>query len=337
MKSERNFNLAPHNSFGLAVEASRIFFPECYTEVRELVKEYPNAFILGGGSNVLFATDRLERPVIAPQITGIEKQYEDDEQIVVSSGAGVQWQSLVDYTLDRNWGGLENLSLIPGSVGAAPIQNIGAYGVEFREVFYALEAIRIKDGALHTFNKEMCQFDYRYSVFKGALKGEYVITRVYIRLRKDHELNTAYGGIQMTLNQLGLERPNFRQMAEAINHLRRSKLPYPDQLANAGSFFKNPIVDKSWLEDKKCAYSYVPHYEIDDTKVKIPAAWLLEQSGFKGYRSGDAGFYEKHALILVNHGQATGKELWKLAQRAQTEVQDKFDLLLEPEVNVIEG
>ena len=336
MRANDNFNLQEHNSFGLHVVASSIYFPESYREVRELVKEYPDAFVLGGGSNILLATDRLERPVIAPRIMGIEKVYEDEKQVIVSSGAGEDWQTLVDYTLARDWGGLENLSLIPGNVGAAPIQNIGAYGFEFKDVFYALEAVRIEDGALHTFNRDMCAFDYRYSAFKGALKGQYIITRVFIQLRKDHQINTSYGGVKMTLEKLGLDHPNYREMADAINHLRRSKLPYPDQLSNAGSFFKNPIVDKNWLEDKKCAFTYVPHYEIDEQRVKIPAAWLLEQAGFKGFRSGDAGFYEKHALILVNHGNASGEELWSLAQKARQEVEAKFGLLLEPEVNIIE-
>ncbi|HKK87896.1 MAG TPA: UDP-N-acetylmuramate dehydrogenase [Saprospiraceae bacterium] len=337
MRRKDNFNLYELNTFRLDVVASKIYFPESYEEVREVVEEYPDAFILGGGSNILFATDRLERPVIAPEIMGIEKLYEDEAQVIVSSGAGEAWQALVDFTLDHNWGGLENLSLIPGKVGAAPIQNIGAYGVEFKEVFFGLEAVRIKDGALHTFNKDMCEFDYRYSAFKGSIKGQYIITRVYIKLRKDHQINTSYGGIKMTLNKLGLEKPSFREMADAINYLRRSKLPYPDQIPNAGSFFKNPIVGNKWLEDKKCTYTFVPHYRIDDQQVKIPAAWLLEQAGFKGYRAADAGFYEKHALILVNHGRASGEELWSLAQKARKEVETKFGLLLEPEVNIIEA
>jgi UDP-N-acetylmuramate dehydrogenase len=221
MRIEKNFKLQDYNTFALDVEVSNISFPENFEGVQELVERQPDAFVLGGGSNILFATRRLDRPVIAPRIMGIEKEYEDDKQVVLSSGAGEEWQSLVDYTLDRNWGGLENLSLIPGHVGAAPIQNIGAYGVEFKEVFYALEAIRIKDGALHTFNKDMCQFDYRYSAFKGPLKGQYIITKVFIRLRKDHKINIDYGGVKMTLDKLGLENPSFREMADAINHLRR--------------------------------------------------------------------------------------------------------------------
>jgi UDP-N-acetylmuramate dehydrogenase len=337
MKSLHNFSLKDHNSFGLDVEAREIHFPETHQEVQELVRDVQDPFVLGGGSNVLFTTNQLTKPVIRPEIKGLSKAFENNDYTIVSAGAGESWQALVDFTLQNDWGGIENLSLIPGHVGAAPIQNIGAYGVELKDVFFALEAIRVEDGALHTFHADMCKFDYRYSVFKGPLKGKYIIAKVFLKLPKNHKVKTAYGGIRMALASKGIDHPSIQQMAQTVNELRRSKLPYPDQIGNAGSFFKNPLVSQSTLNSLQTQYSYVPHYIMPDERVKIPAGWLLEQCHFKGKRQGQAGFYEKHALILVNHGGASGAELWHLAQQAQVEVKEKFGIELEPEVGVIEA
>ena len=246
------------------------------------------------------------------------------------------WHDLVLWCISRDFGGLENLSLIPGTVGAAPIQNIGAYGVEFDSVFEGLEAVDMKTGAVYHFSKADCQFGYRDSIFKRSLKGRFAITAVYVRLtQSDHQINTNYSAIRTYLDQHKIKDPTIGQVSEAIIAIRRSKLPDPKHLGNGGSFFKNPILDQDKYVSLQQMYPDIPGYQQSEHKVKVPAAWLIERCGWKGYRSGDAGIYDKHALVLVNFGHASGMALYQLALAVQESVQAVFAVTLEPEVNIL--
>ncbi|MGH1335720.1 MAG: UDP-N-acetylmuramate dehydrogenase [Aureispira sp.] len=289
--------------------------------------------ILGGGSNVLFTQD-FEGCVLHNQIKGIEVVKEEEEAVYVRVGGGEVWHDLVEWCLGQGYSGIENLSLIPGSVGAAPIQNIGAYGVELKDVFYSLEGIELATGTLHQFVVEECAFGYRDSVFKRKYKGQYFITKVTLRLPKQATLNFSYGAIQAQL-QKNETLPSPKSISEAVIQIRQQKLPDPKQIGNAGSFFKNPIINKEKGEALQVRYPNVPLYPAGTGQVKLAAGWLIDQLGWKGYRKGDAGVHAHQALVLVNHGQATGAELWALAQEVQASVQEHFGILLEPEVNII--
>lgn len=336
MEVHSNFSLKKHNSFGIDAVADLFIHADSEEDIREVLKEHPAPMILGGGSNVLFVEHRVATPILKVDIRGIRKVFEDDSFAVVSAGAGEDWQDLVNFSLDANLGGIENLTLIPGKVGAAPIQNIGAYGVELKDCFYAVEAIEKSSGRLLTFNKEMCAFGYRNSVFKSEKKDQLIITRLFLRLDKEHKVKMDYGGIRMRLNTLGIKNPSIQKMAEVVEGLRRSKLPYPEQLPNAGSFFKNPVVSIEKLEGMQLDYPFVPFYEWTEGKVKLSAAWLIEQCGFKGVRQGDAGVYERHALILANYGNATGDEIYRLSESIMEAVKKSFDIELEREVNIVQ-
>jgi UDP-N-acetylmuramate dehydrogenase len=238
------------------------------------------------------------------------------------------------YCVERGWGGIENLALIPGSVGAAPMQNIGAYGVEIQQVFHEAEAISLSDGSLHHFNKEQCKFGYRESIFKHELKGNMVITHVTFVLNKNPELNTGYGAIKEELSKMGIEQPNIHDIAEAVIRIRKSKLPDPKVLGNAGSFFKNPEIDLKDFESLQASYPDIVGYPLPDFKVKLAAGWLIEKAGWKGVRYGDAGCHEKQALVLVNHGNATGSEIFQLSENIISSVHERFGVMLHREVNV---
>ena len=290
--------------------------------------------ILGGGSNILFVDD-YPGLVINVNITGIEVVDENEKNIMVRAGAGENWHGLVQYCVERNWGGIENLSLIPGKTGAAPIQNIGAYGVELKDVFVSLEALEIDTGILHTFKKEDCGFGYRESIFKREYKGRFVITSIVLALSKQPEVQTSYGAIEDKLKEKGIENPTIRDISNIVIEIRNSKLPDPSDLGNAGSFFKNPVVDKGFYDKIREQYPDVPGYPVNESKIKVPAGWLIEQTGWKGRIKGNAGTYRQQALVIVNHGGATGREILKLANEIKASVVNQFGIELVPEVNII--
>lgn len=335
---QRQVPLTNYNTFGIAARAG-FFVSIC--SVEELVaalgqKAYPRKFILGGGSNLLFTQD-VPALVIHINTMGKEIVNEDENTVTLRIAAGENWHQVVLWTIEHGFGGLENLSLIPGKVGAAPIQNIGAYGVELKDVFVECEAVSIHTLQRERFSREACEFGYRDSIFKGHAKGNYVIISVTLRLtKKEHHIKTEYGAIQNLLQAQGITQPTLKEISNAVIAIRSSKLPNPSELGNSGSFFKNPFISRSQLEQLQKEYPTIPFYPTsDESFVKIPAGWLIEQCGFKGKRVGDAGVYEKQALVLVNYGSATGKDILELAHTIQKEIANKFHIHLEPEVNII--
>lgn len=338
MHIQKNISLKSYNTFG--IDATAAYFTEIRTvaELQALLthsiyKAMPK-LILGGGSNLLFTQD-FDGLVIKIAIEGIDKINEDAQHVYVQAGAGVVWHQLVLYCIEHAYAGIENLSLIPGTVGAAPMQNIGAYGVEIKEIFDRLEAVHIDTGNTRVFTNEECQFGYRESIFKKELKGQYVITRVTFRLGKIPAFNTSYGAIQDTLKQMNVENLTLRSVSDAVIYIRRSKLPDPAEIGNAGSFFKNPEIPTKQYENLKIHYPQMPGYVTSDQTVKVPAGWLIEQSGWKGKRLGDTGVHKNQALVLVNYGNAKGNEIKALAEEVQKSVLAKFDIQLQPEVNFI--
>jgi len=335
---QENISLKPYNTFG--IEAIGRYFAEIQTidELQEIltspVYQAMDKLVLGGGSNVLF-TRNFEGLVLKINLPGINTLREDDEHVWVKAGAGVNWHDLVMHCIGHNYAGIENLSLIWGTVGAAPMQNIGAYGVEIKDVFEELEAVRLSDGALHTFRHADCHFGYRESIFKHDLKGQYIIVSVTLRLNKKPTFHTSYGAIQVTLREMGVEHLTIQAISEAVCRIRTSKLPDPHQIGNAGSFFKNPEISQADFERLKSQYPNVPSYPAPDGKVKVPAGWLIEQAGWKGKRVGNTGVHAQQALVLVNHGQATGDEIKRLSEQVQASVAEKFGVKLQAEVNLV--
>jgi UDP-N-acetylmuramate dehydrogenase len=331
-------SLQPFNTFGLAARAR--YFAEVYSvdDLRALLhdpayRDLPR-LLLGGGSNILLTGD-FPGLVIHIAIGGIEVVQEDEAHVWVRAGAGVSWHALVEYALANQFAGLENLSLIPGSVGASPMQNIGAYGVEIKDVFAELDALHLETGTLRTVGPEACRFGYRESVFKHEWKGQYAITSVTFRLDRVPTLRTGYGDIQKTLAERGVTQPNIRDISAAVIQIRRSKLPDPAELGNAGSFFKNPEIPEAQFAALREQYPTVPGYPTTPGCVKVPAGWLIEQSGWKGKRLGNAGMHARQALVLVNYGGATGEELLDVARQVQASVEAQFGIRLSAEVNVV--
>lgn len=334
MKAPRwNADLQRLHTFGMPVHAERYSCIESTDNLLELLPLAAPCLILGGGSNMLFLTD-FSGWVLHNQIKGIQVVDEDAACVYVRVGGGEVWHDLVVWALTKGYGGLENLSLIPGSVGAAPIQNIGAYGVEFKDVFHQLEAVHLPTKTLEQFDAQRCAFGYRDSVFKRAYKGQYFITHVTLALDKVPILRTSYGAIQAELNRCQAV-PSIQSVSDAVVRIRQQKLPDPRQVGNAGSFFKNPIVPVAQVEVLQARYPALPSYPVDAAHRKLAAGWLIDQLGWKGYRYGDAGVHPHQALVLVNYGEATGAQLWTLAERIQASVQAHFGIQLEPEVNVI--
>lgn len=333
---EKNVDLKPYNTFGISVKADYFAAFQDVSSLDTLLSDNSGKTItiLGGGSNVLF-TKNYEGLILRNEIKGKEVVNKDDEFVYVKAGAGENWHEFVLYCIKNNWGGIENLSLIPGSVGASPMQNIGAYGVEIKDVFHKLEAFNIESGKLEAFSHSECQFGYRESVFKRALKGKYVITSVTYRLTKNHKLNTSYGAINSELEAKGVENPTIKNVSDAVITIRQSKLPDPKQIGNAGSFFKNPVVEQSVLNKIQEKYPEVPFYPIDENHVKLPAGWLIDTAGWKGKRIGNHGVHSKQALVLVNYDNATGEEIYALSQEILDDIQEKFGVLLEREVNIV--
>jgi UDP-N-acetylmuramate dehydrogenase len=337
MEIKENISLKPFNSFGLDVKARYMSAFSSVEEIREILSssyaEGP-AFVLGGGSNIVFTKD-LDALVLKNEIRGIEVISEDEDHIYIKSGAGVNWHQFVMYCVENGLAGVENLSLIPGNVGASPIQNIGAYGVEIKDVFLELEAFHIKEKYTKTFTLQECNFGYRESVFKNSYKGEYIITRVSFRLNKKPVFNTSYGAIQQELEKNGIQDLSIKAISDAVISIRSSKLPDPSQIGNAGSFFKNPVVSADDFNELRMKFPDVVSFPSGNDHYKIAAGWLIEQCGWKGYRKGDAGCYSKQALVLVNYGNANGQEIFELSEQIISSVRKKFNVQLEREVNII--
>ena len=337
MKIEKNISLKSFNTFGIDVRARYFIEISSLDELREALKleGFQDRLILSGGSNVLLTRD-INSLVLHINIKGIRVLWEDEDRIALKVMAGENWHDFVLWSLGKNYGGLENLSLIPGNVGTAPIQNIGAYGVEIKNVFESCEAMEISSQLLKRFSKEECQFGYRDSFFKNEGKGKYVITSVNLILtKKEHRLNTSYGAIEKQLSVHEVSNPSIKDISDAVIAIRSSKLPDPKTLGNSGSFFKNPVIGKDQFDQFRQDYPDAPHYDAGDGTYKIPAGWLIEQCGFKGFRKGDAGVHKEQALVLVNYGNASGEEILHLARSIQKEVNDKFGIELMAEVNII--
>jgi UDP-N-acetylmuramate dehydrogenase len=334
MKIRRHFPLKKFNTLGIGATAEQYVAVDSAQALQEiLAANIRPLHILGGGSNVLLTKD-LEGLVVNNKIGGIAIEREDEKQAVVAAGGGVVWHDLVHWCLARNLGGIENLSLIPGTVGAAPIQNIGAYGVELKDVFEKLDAVHLETGKPRSFGSAECEFGYRNSVFKQQLKGQYFITKVFLRLSKNPVVNFSYGDLKKMLEGAGIVRPTIRDVSEAVVKIRQSKLPDPAVLGNAGSFFKNPVVPVRQFEELQKRNPEMPCYPLPAGEVKVPAGWLIEKAGWKGHRTGDAGCHEKQALVLVNYGRATGAGIQDLARRIQASVEARFGIRLSPEVNI---
>ena len=346
---EENVSLRSFNTFGLDVQARYFARFASADALRALLKlpevQAADKLILGGGSNLLFTQD-FPGVVLKNEICGLEILSEDGEDgtALIRAGAGESWHGMVEYSLDQQLSGIENLSLIPGTVGAAPLQNIGAYGAELRDTFDHLEAVELGTGALRVFTTDECGFGYRESVFKNVLKNQFVVTAVVLRLHRQarlsgYELNVRYGAITQTLAELGIEgEPTPQEVSRAVVHIRRSKLPDPAEIGNAGSFFKNPEISQARFGHLKSQYPNLPGYPMPGG-VKVPAGWLIEQAGWKGLRRGPGagthGVHDRQALVLVHHGGATGSELRQLAEDIIASVRQKFGIDLHPEVNIL--
>jgi len=325
------------NTFGIDVFAKEFIEVHTDEELLQIVEkqkiESKQLLFLGGGSNILFTGD-YHGTVIKISTRGIEILSEDEENVILRVAAGEDWDGLVEYCVNRGWGGLENLSGIPGQVGSSPIQNIGAYGTEMKDHFEALEGISLCTGEIFNYDAERCQFGYRNSIFKRALKGRVIITHVLFRLKKEPLFNLSYLALKQKLESYPAEEISLKRIRQSILEIRSSKLPDPKIIGNAGSFFKNPEIEAdTWLRLSQL-HPNMPHFPQPDGRVKVPAGWLIEQCGWKGFREGDAGCYDKQALVLVNYGQATGLEILALARRIAASVRERFGIEIEPEVNV---
>lgn len=342
MEVLENFSLKRYNTFGIDVSSRYFAAFSNVAQLTELTTQYSHVtqLILGGGSNILFAKD-IDGLVLKNEIRGIEKIKEDKDYIYVKAGAGENWHKFVMFCIRNNWAGVENLSLIPGNVGASPMQNIGAYGVEVKETFYELKAFHLEEKVNYTFGLKDCQFGYRDSVFKKKYKDQFVILHVTYRLNKTPKYNTSYGAVEHELQKMQVKDLSIAAISQAVINIRTSKLPDPAVIGNAGSFFKNPSVDKQQFENLKSVFPDIPGYQNFDGSIKLPAAWLIEHSGpekgksWKGFRRGEAGVHEKQALVLVNYGNATGKEIYNLSEEIFQTVSEKFGVKLEKEVNVV--
>ncbi len=335
---QSNVSLSGLNTFGIASLAKEYVQIHSAEDFAELAKSHPLSqrkhFFLGGGSNVLLP-ESYDGLVIHDRIRGFEAIEEDENSLLLRAGGGELWHDLVQKSLELNAGGLENLSLIPGTVGASPIQNIGAYGTELKDSFHSLEAIEVETGEPRIFGKEECAFGYRTSVFKESLKSQFFIASVTFRLSRKPKANLSYAALKEHFSALGLSDPSIHEVSAAVVAIRRSKLPDPKQLGNAGSFFKNPVVEAGKMEELLRRHPQIPHHPGEGGGFKIPAAWLIEQRGWKGYRNERCGVHEKQALVLVNHGGASAKDILELARQIGESVKSEFGIELEKEVNVI--
>jgi len=330
LKSLNTFNLNVDGKYFIEVASSDEIAP-AYNFAKD--KELP-LLVLGGGSNLLFRDD-FQGLILKVNIKGIKIIDQSGEYVIVKVGAGEVWDDFVDYCVKNGFGGIENLSIIPGSVGASPVQNIGAYGVEMKDYFKELEYYNFETGEIKTYQNQDCRFDYRSSIFKNTLKGKGVVTSVTFKLLLKPNLKTTYGTIQQQLDKMEVEEFTLKTLREAIIQIRRSKLPEPDEIGNAGSFFKNPIISSERYQAISMKYPDLVAYPQNDGSVKLAAGWLIDQAGWKGYREGDAGVHDKQALVLVNYGNASGSEIFNLSEKIRKSVIDNFGVELEREVNVV--
>lgn len=337
MHIQTNFSLKNYNTFGIEAKAKEFVTVHSKDELIEILQQNPTSkkFILGGGSNMLLTQD-IDALVIHLDLKSKKVIDENDDFVWVESQAGENWHEFVLWTIEQNFGGLENLSLIPGNVGTTPIQNIGAYGVEIKDTFVLCEAIHIETQELLVFTNEKCKFGYRESIFKNEIKDEFIITSVVFKLTKhNHKLNTSYGAIEAELEKQLIKNPSLKDVSNAVIAIRESKLPNPKELGNSGSFFKNPVILKSDFEKIQQNFPEIPHYVVSETEVKVPAGWLIEQAGFKGKRFGDAGIHKNQALVLVNYGNATGQEILEVSKNIQKTIFETYGISIEAEVNII--
>lgn len=337
MQSFENYSLKKMNTFNVNVTAKRLFIINNEDEIRELIeknKDSNDYLILGGGSNILFTKD-FNGIVLKSQIYGINEIYKDKNFVNLEIGSGVIWDDLVSETVSKGYGGIENLSSIPGTVGAAPIQNIGAYGVELKEVFDHLEGVNLITGEKQIFYKDECEFGYRTSIFKTKMKNRFFITKVFLNLDRKPKLKISYRAIKEYIKEKKISNLNIQTVREIVIEIRKSKLPDPLILGNAGSFFKNPIIDKKLFLTLQSKFKDLVYFEIDKNKFKIPAGWLIEKAGLKGMRNGEVGVHKDQALVLVNYSNATGSEILLFSERIQKIIFDEFKIKLETEVNII--
>jgi UDP-N-acetylmuramate dehydrogenase len=337
MVPEQHVNLLPHTTFHIAAFAryfARVHSKEGLNGLLSAADAFGPMMVLGGGSNILMTKD-FDGLVLKNEISGIDIIKEDDQHVYLRAGAGENWHGLVRFCVEHNYAGIENLSLIPGNVGASPMQNIGAYGVEIKDVFHELEAVHIADRTTRIFSKEECAFGYRESIFKGKFKNQFVITQVTLRLNRQPVFHTSYGAISQELERMGVKDLSIAAISQAVINIRTSKLPDPDEIGNAGSFFKNPLVGNEQFEELKKNFPAIVGFPAGTAHTKLAAGWLIEQCGWKGYRKGDAGCYQKQALVLVNYGKATGQEIFELSEEIILSVKKQFGVVLEREVNII--
>ena len=332
-----DISLKAMNTFGIDASAKHFTIIRDEKDIKTVLdaNEHDPIFILGGGSNILFTQD-FDGLVIKNEIQGFNTIEDNKDYAIIESGAGEVWHEFVMKCIDKNLGGIENLSLIPGNVGASPMQNIGAYGVEIKDVFEYLDAYHIKDRKIQRFNAQECKFGYRESVFKNELKGQYIICKVAFRLTKKHDLKTSYGAIENELRSMNKINPSIRDVSDAVINIRQSKLPDPKQIGNAGSFFKNPIVSTELLNEIQSKYADIPNYPVTQNKVKLAAGWLIEKAGWKGRTYDERyGVHKLQALVLVNYNRTNGDEILKLSALIIEDVKAKFNVTLEREVNIL--
>lgn len=337
MQIQTNFSLKKHNTFGIEAKAKQFVAVHSKEELQSILENHASdkKFILGGGSNMLLTQD-IDALVIHVDLKGKKIIKEDDDFVWVESQAGEVWHEFVLWTIDQNFGGLENMSLIPGNVGTTPVQNIGAYGTEIKDTFVSCEAMNILSQEMKTFTKEVCNFGYRESIFKQEAKDKFIITSVVFKLTKrNHKINTSYGDITKELENKNITTPTLKDVSNAVIAIRQSKLPDPKELGNSGSFFKNPVISKEQFLKVQEQFPDVKFFEVSPKEVKVPAGWLIEHTGLKGYRKDDAGVHKNQALVLVNYGNATGQEILALSKYVQKKVFDKYGIAIEAEVNVI--
>lgn len=343
MKIQEDISLKTYNTFGIDVVANRFVSVDNFFNLQEILKVEKDVFLLSGGSNMLLTKDIKNKLVVHINIKGISIDHENKNEVHLTVNAGEDWHEFVLWCISQNYGGIENLSLIPGLVGTSPIQNIGAYGVEVKDVITKVEGIKINKAERIEFSNKECKFGYRNSIFKNELKGKVVLTSVSFKLSKlEHQLNTNYGAIEKELRNNNINKPSIKDISDAIIRIRKSKLPDPKKIGNSGSFFKNPVIIAKQFKKLQKRYPTIPFYKQSKMNTsnsnvlyKIPAGWLIETAGFKGKRYGNCGVHEKQALVLVNHSNATGTEVFKLAKKIQKTIFEIFEITLDIEVNVI--
>jgi UDP-N-acetylmuramate dehydrogenase len=335
MNIQKNVLLKNYNTFGISVNAKRFISVNSVYELQQILKVEKDIFLISGGSNMLLTKD-IDKLVVHINIKGVSIDNENENAAYLTVNSGENWHEFVLWCISQNYGGIENLSLIPGNVGTCPIQNIGAYGVEVKDTITKVEAIEIETGKLVQFSNKDCNFGYRNSIFKNELKGKHIITSVSFKLTTiHHNLNSSYGAIETELSLKKISKPSLKDISNAVIAIRKSKLPDPKEIGNSGSFFKNPVISSAQYLKLQKEYADIPGYKISDIEVKIPAGWLIEKAGFKGKRYGEFGVHDKQALVLVNYGNASGKEIYQLAEKIKETIIKKFEITLEIEVNII--